>query len=99
MQSATELLVSNIPANCPDEFLREWIEARGYRVFAVRVIRDAVSRTSPSFAYLQLMDMSRLDEAARTLGGQKLWTHTLRVRLVIPMPFLVHSAAGIKAAG
>jgi hypothetical protein len=99
MEAEMKLLVSNVPPNCPDDFLREWIEARGYRTFGVRLIRDLVSGTSPSFAYVQLMDPSRLEEAARTLDGQKLWTHTIRVRRVVPMPSTVRSAAWLKVAG
>jgi hypothetical protein len=99
METLKKLLVSNVPADCPDDLLKDWIEARGYRTFGVRLVRDQVSGTSPSFAYVQLMNSSRLEEAARTLDGQKLWTHTISVRLVIPMPSIVRSAASMKAAG
>jgi hypothetical protein len=99
METFKKLLVSIVPADCPDDFLKDWIEARGYRTFGVRLIRDQVSGTSPSFAYVQLMNSSRLEEAARTLDGQKLWTHTISVRLVVPMPSIVRSAAWMKAAG
>jgi len=99
MERIMKLLVSNVPANCPDDFLLNWIEARGYRTFGVRLIRDVVSGTSPSFAYIQLMDGSRLEEAVRTLNGQRLWTSTIQVRLVTPMPSIVESAAGMKAVG
>jgi hypothetical protein len=99
MEGAMKLLISNVPVNCPDEFLKDWIEARGYRTFGVRLVRDWVSGTSPSFAYVQLMDCSRLEEAERTLDGQRLWTHTLRVRRVVPIPSIVRPAAWMKAAG
>jgi hypothetical protein len=98
MEASVKLLVSNVPADCSDDFLRDWIEARGYRTFGVRLIRDVVSGTSPSFAYIQLMDSSRLEEAARTLDGQRLWNHTIHVRLVVPMPAIIRSM-GMKAAG
>jgi hypothetical protein len=70
MDKRTKLLVSNIPASCTESFLQRWVEARGYRVFKVNLIRDTISGTSPSFAYVQLMDESRLDEAARAFDGQ-----------------------------
>ena len=99
MEVQMKLLVSNVPANCPADFLREWIEARGYRTFGVRLIRDVVGGTSPSFAYVQLMDSARLEEAARTLDGQKLWTHKIRVQRVVPIPSVARSAAWLKVAG
>jgi hypothetical protein len=94
-----KLLVSNVPTNCSDDFLREWIEARGYRTYGVRLIRDVISGTSPSFAEVQLMDASRLEEAARTLDGQRLWTSTIRVLVAVPMPPIVRSISRMKAVG
>jgi len=70
VSSPTKLLFSNVPVDCQDEYLRLWVEARGYRVSTLTIIRDSVSGTSPSFAYVQLMNPSRLDEAARSLDGQ-----------------------------
>jgi hypothetical protein len=67
---STKLLFSNVPVDCQDEYLRLWVEARGYRVSSLKLIRDSVSGTSTSFAYVQLMNPSRLDEAARSLDGQ-----------------------------
>lgn len=59
-QSApTKLLLSNVPVNCGDEYLRQWVEARGYSVSNVKLITDVVSGTSPSFAYVQLMNSER----------------------------------------
>ena len=94
-----QLLVANVPAECPDEFLKDWIEARGYKTFGVRLIRDAVSGTSPSFAYVQLMDSSRLEEAARALNGQRLWTHTIHVRPVVPLQSVFRGGIYMKAVG
>ena len=99
MEKPMKLLIANVPANCPDEFLKEWVEARGFLTFGVRLIRDSVSGTSPSFAYVQLMDPSRLDEAARALDGQMLWNQALQVRRVVPMSSVVRPAVWMKAAG
>src|SRR5689334_15365607 len=98
MDKRTKLLISNIPANCTESFLLSWIEARGYRVFKVNFIRDVISGTSPSFAYVQLMDESRLDEAARALDGQNLSDHILKVSRVIPLSAIVRPAAWMRAA-
>ena len=97
MDQTMKLLVSNVPASCPDDFLKNWIEARGYRTFGVRLIRDTTSGSSPSFAYVQLMDSSRLEEAERTLNGQMLWTCKIQVRRVVPMSSIVRPTAGVRA--
>jgi hypothetical protein len=52
MDERKRLLISNVPLNCSEEFLAAWIEARGFRIFKVNLIRDVISGTSPSFAYV-----------------------------------------------
>ena len=48
------LLFANIPHTCEDHDLRRWIEDRGFTVNTLRLIRDVVSHSSPSFAQVQL---------------------------------------------
>ena len=98
MEKRTKLLISNIPANCDESFLLSWVEARGYRVFKVNLIRDVISGTSPSFAYVQIMDESRLDEAARALDGQSISDQMVTVRRVVPLSAIVRPAAWMRAA-
>jgi len=98
MDKPTKLLISNVPANCPDDYLRQWIEARGYKTFSVKLVRDIVSGTSPSFAYVHLMDPAKLEQAGRALDQQTLWNHVLQVRLVVPMSAVVRPAAWFRAA-
>ena len=98
MDRAMKLLVWNVPVDCPDDLLRDWIEARGYRTFGLRLIRDRAKVGSSSFGYVQLMDSTRLNEACRALDGQILWGQTIRVRLVASRSSLVRSAIWEKAA-
>jgi len=81
------LLFSNVPVDCHDEYLRLWVEARGYRVFSLRLIRDQVSGTSPSFAHVQLMNCGKVEEAVRSLDGQELGGRKVKVAC-----FAIHSA-------
>jgi RNA recognition motif. (a.k.a. RRM, RBD, or RNP domain) len=85
MEEKTRLLFSNVPVQCTEEYLAEWVEARDYEVFSVQLITDVVSGTSPSFAYVQLADATRLDEAARNLHGQSLLGLAVRVSNVVPL--------------
>ena len=75
----TNLLFSNIPVDCQDDYLWLWVEARGYRVSSLRLIRDDVSGTSPSFAYVQLMNAGKVEEAVRSLNGQELCGRKVQV--------------------
>src|SRR5262245_34490280 len=89
MEGRTRLLLSNVAVHCTEEYLKHWIEARNYKVCSVHLIEDIVSGTSPSFAYVQLIDVTRLDEAARKLHGQSLLGCAVRVSHVVPLFFAV----------
>jgi hypothetical protein len=85
MEQKTRLLFSNLAVECGEEYLRQWIEGRGYSVLNVQLIQDLVSHTSPSFAYVELTDSSKLDEVAHTLHGGALFGRALRVCKVVPL--------------
>jgi hypothetical protein len=74
-----KLLFSNIPVDCVADYLWHWIEARGYRVSSLKLIRDQVSGTSPSFAQVQLMNAGKTEEAVRFLNGQDLRGRKIQV--------------------
>jgi hypothetical protein len=61
------------------ENLWAWVEARGYRVSNLKLIRDHVSGTSPSFAHVQLMNAGKIEEAERSLNGQDLQGRKIQV--------------------
>ena len=74
-----KLLFSNVPPDCHDEYLRAWVEARGYQVSSLKLIRDQVTGTSPSFAHVQLMNVGKIEEAQRSLDGQDLQGRKIQV--------------------
>jgi hypothetical protein len=78
-------LLSNVTVECTGEDLRQWIEGHGYKVFSVDLIKDEVSGTSPSFAYAQLADSGKIQEAAGCLHGQTLLGRTIHVCQVVPL--------------
>jgi RNA recognition motif. (a.k.a. RRM, RBD, or RNP domain) len=96
MNKSTNLLISNVPADCPEDYVQQWVEARGYRIFKVKLVRDLVSGTSPSFAYVQLMDAAKLDEAARALDERHIGNHALRVKRVTPLPSFVRQGVAMN---
>ena len=80
-EATPKLLFSNLPPDCHDEYLWAWVEARGYRVSSVKLIRDNVSGTSPSFAHVQLMNVGKIEEAERSLNGQDLRGRRVQVAI------------------
>jgi RNA recognition motif-containing protein len=84
-----KLLLSQVPARCTEDDLRRWVEAKGYTVSNLNLIRDMVTGTSPSFAHVQLEDPGKVDDAASQLNGQSLQGWTIRVSRIEPPEFSV----------
>ena len=66
------LYLVNLPHNCTEKELAEWVESRGFQIASVRIIRDLVAGVSPAFAYIDLQDSSKIQQACELLNGKKL---------------------------
>ena len=73
------LFMANVPHNCNESDLCDWVEANGQHVRSVRLIRDIVSGASPSFAYVNV-DEEDLSGAVERLNGQSIRGRTIIVR-------------------
>ena len=73
------LFVVNVPHNCDESELCDWVESKGPRVKSVRLIRDLVSGASPSFAYVQLEE-DDVAQSASKLNGQSIRGRALIVK-------------------
>ena len=74
------LFFTNIPYDCSDNELRQWIESRGIRTQSIRIIRDLVAGVSPAFGYVELDNDEILDEAISRLNGKKIRSNTVLVK-------------------
>lgn len=92
-------MFSYVSVGCSAEDLKQWVEAKGYRVLSVKLIRDLVSGTSPSFAHVWLVDTAEIDEAARILNDQPLRGSNIRVSRVVPARSMVERGRAMGAAG
>ena len=75
-----KLFFVNIPYNCSDRELQEWVESRGVETRSIRIVRDLVAGVSPAFGYVELKDESRMQEAISILNGKKLRSQTILVK-------------------
>jgi hypothetical protein len=72
------VMLANLPYNCSDRELKEWVESRGFQAGAIRIVRDFVSGASPAFGYVELkMDIT--SEAIAALNGKKMRRHNVWV--------------------
>jgi RNA recognition motif-containing protein len=72
------LFMVNVPHNCSDDELTQWVQSSGIEVQRVRVIRDLVSGASPSFAYVDITEKMPIGDAVEKLNG-----HNIRERVVM----------------
>jgi RNA recognition motif-containing protein len=76
----SKLFFINIPYNCSDRELQEWVESRGIETRSIRIVRDLVSGVSPAFAYVELRDDTRIGEAIAVLNGKRMRTQLIAVK-------------------
>jgi RNA recognition motif-containing protein len=73
------LFLVNVPYNCSDAELTDWVESTGIAVKKVRVIRDLVAGVSPSFAYVEITEKVTLADAIQKLNGRHIRERTIAV--------------------
>src|SRR5204863_1940557 len=81
------LYIGNLPHQAAEQELQAWIEQQGFKVETVQVIRDLDTGASRGFAFAELPEVLRADEAVGALNGQKMEGHNLRVSEARPLPF------------
>jgi RNA recognition motif-containing protein len=81
------LYIGNLPHAAAEQELQAWIEEQGFKVETVQVIRDLDSGVSRGFAFAELPEILRAQEAVTALNGQKMEGHDLRVSEARPLPF------------
>ena len=76
----SKLFFVNIPYNCSDRELQEWVKSRGIETRSVRIVRDLVAGVSPAIGYVELQDDTRTQEAINVLNGKKMRNQTILVK-------------------
>jgi RNA recognition motif-containing protein len=76
----SKLFLVNIPYNCSDRELQEWVESRGIETRSIRIVRDLVAGVSPAFGYVELKDEGQILEAISVLNGKRLRNQTILVK-------------------
>jgi RNA recognition motif-containing protein len=72
------LFMMNVPHNCSDNELTDWVQSSGIEVRKVRLIKDLVAGVSPSFAYVEITEKVPVADAVKKLNG-----HNIRERVVM----------------
>jgi len=79
-----EIFLTNLPHDCSDRELREWVESRGIEVRSTRIILDLEAGVAPAFGYVEIQNAEFVKAGAAALNGRK-----LRTNIVIAKPVQV----------
>src|SRR5206468_12336421 len=90
------LYIGNLPHVTAEHELQAWVEQFGFKVESVQVIRDLETGTSRGFAFIELPEVLRAQEAVDTLTGRKMEGNNLRVSEARPLRF---KSEGRQACG
>jgi RNA recognition motif-containing protein len=93
------LYIGNLPHVTAEQELQDWVEQHGFKVETVQVIRDLDTGASRGFAFVELPEVLKAEEAVSVLNGQKMEGHNLRISEARPLPFRPegHQTGGTRA--
>jgi RNA recognition motif-containing protein len=72
------LFMMNVPHDCTDSELSQWVESFGFDVRSVRMVRDVVAGVSPSFAYVEITHDLDIPDAISKING-----NSIRNRIIL----------------
>ena len=84
-----EIFLTNLPHDCSDHDLKDWVEARGIGVKSTRIILDLETGAAPAFGYVEIEDSTLIKAGVAVLNGRKLRNNTVIAK---PVQFLVRDA-------
>jgi RNA recognition motif-containing protein len=76
----SQILMINLPYNCTEGELRQWVEVRGIQARSVRLVHDDVARVSPAFGYVELQNDNEIKQVVEMLNGRKMRSQTIWVK-------------------
>lgn len=77
-----EIFLTNLPHDCSDRELREWVESRGIQVRSTRIILDLETGVAPAFGYVEVQNAEIVKVGAASLNGRKMRTNTVMAKPV-----------------
>ena len=81
-----EIFLTNLPHDCSDPELRQWVESRGIEVKSTRIILDLEAGVAPAFGYVEIKDPDVVKTGAASLNGRKLRSNKVMAKPVQIVP-------------
>ena len=81
-----KILLTNLPHDCCNDELQEWVESLGIEVVSTRVILDLETGVDPAFGYVEIKDPEFVKAGAASLNGRILRSNTIIAKPVQMVP-------------
>jgi RNA recognition motif-containing protein len=81
-----EIFLTNLPHDCSDHELRQWVESRGIEVKSTRIILDLETGVAPAFGYVEIESADFVKAGAASLNGRKLRSNKVMAKPVQIVP-------------
>ena len=81
-----EIFLTNLPHDCSDYELREWVESRGIEVKSTRIILDLETGVAPALGYVEIRDPDFVKTGAASLNGRKMRSNKVMAKPVQIVP-------------
>lgn len=81
-----KILLTNLPHDCGNDELREWVESLGIEVVSTRIILDLEAGVDPAFGYVEIKDPEFVKAGAASLNGRILRSYKITAKPVQIVP-------------
>lgn len=77
-----EILLINLPHDCTQSELQDWVKAHGIKANSIRMVSDLEAGTAPAFAHVEVRNAAQANSGAELLNGRTLRNHTVIAKLL-----------------
>ena len=81
-----EIFLTNLPHDCCNQELQEWVESLGIEVVSTRIILDLEADVDPAFGYVEIKDPEFVKAGAASLNGRILRSNRITAKPVQMVP-------------
>jgi len=81
-----KILLTNLPHDCGNHELREWVESLGIEVVSTRIILDIETGVDPAFGYVEINNPEFVKQGAASLNGRILRSNRIMAKPVQIVP-------------
>ena len=80
IETMATLFITNLPQDCSDTELQQWLETRGLQAEWLKVVHDWIQDSQSAFAYVIIEETPKVQQQMRLIDGDTLNGRIISVR-------------------